>query len=272
MGNALLQKTYTVSYLTKKQKKNEGELPQYYVENSHPAIVSAEVFDMAQAERQRRRESGLHYSGVSIFSSKVKCGQCGSWYGAKIWHSNSKYRRVVYRCNHKYGKGVKCITPTLTEEEIKAVFMKAANKLLIERDELLANIKLIRKTLCSTTQLEKEQNEVYDEMAMLAEMTESCVKENARFALNQDDYQRKYTGLVNRNEKAKARYEELSEEITLRKTREKTLKGFEFAVKNYTEVLTKFDEDLWGALVDYITAYSNDDIRVTFRNGTEIKV
>ena len=38
-GDALLQKTFTVNFLEKKMKKNEGEIPQYYVENSHPAII-----------------------------------------------------------------------------------------------------------------------------------------------------------------------------------------------------------------------------------------
>ena len=49
-GDALLQKTFCTDFLTKKMKINEGEVPQYYVEHSHPAIIEPEVFDMAQDE------------------------------------------------------------------------------------------------------------------------------------------------------------------------------------------------------------------------------
>ena len=47
-------------------------------------------------------------SSVGIFSSKIKCGDCGSWYGSKVWHSNDKYRRVIWQCNHKFDGGEKC--------------------------------------------------------------------------------------------------------------------------------------------------------------------
>ena len=64
-GDALLQKTFTVDFLTKKAKVNEGEAPQYYVENSHPAIVSGEVFELVQFEMSRRRQRGKHTSATT---------------------------------------------------------------------------------------------------------------------------------------------------------------------------------------------------------------
>ena len=67
-GNALLQKAFTVDFLTKKQKKNEGEVPQYYVENSHPAIIDPAEWKLVQRELERRKSIGRSYSGNSIFS------------------------------------------------------------------------------------------------------------------------------------------------------------------------------------------------------------
>lgn len=91
-GDALLKKEFTVDFLTKKHKKDEGEVPQYYVEGNHEAIISPKVFDLVQAELERRkRTKGSRYSGVSIFSNKIKCGDCGSWYGSKVWHSTDQY-------------------------------------------------------------------------------------------------------------------------------------------------------------------------------------
>lgn len=101
-GDALLQKSYTVDFLTKKKKVNEGEIPQYYVEGNHEAIIQPEVFELVQQELERRKSSRGRHSGVHLFSGKIRCGQCGEWYGSKVWHSNSKYRRVIWQCNHKY--------------------------------------------------------------------------------------------------------------------------------------------------------------------------
>ena len=133
-GDALLQKTFTVDFLSKKTKKNEGEVKSYYVQGSHPAIVSGEVFELVQSEMRRRRESGRHICSSHIFASKLICGECGGVYGSKVWNSNSKYRRVIWQCNRKYGKNGRydqgkglsekdiaahCSTPHLGEVQIK---------------------------------------------------------------------------------------------------------------------------------------------------------
>lgn len=132
-GAALLQKTFTVDFLTKKMKVNEGEVPQYYIEDSHEAIIDPCEFELVQAEMARRKGLRATYSGNTVFASRIVCGDCGSYYGAKTWHSNSKYRRTIYRCFNKYAdKDNKCGTPHLTEEEIKAAFIAVFNT-IIER-------------------------------------------------------------------------------------------------------------------------------------------
>ena len=155
-GDALLQKEFTVDFLQKKMKKNEGEVPQYYVEGNHEAIINPAVFDLVQDEMAKRTNSGSRYSGVSIFSNKIKCADCGWWFGSKVWHSTDRYRRVIYRCNRKYN-GEKCQTPHVTEEEVKTAFVSAYSKLVTERKEIIANAALIRRTLCNTDALQEEK-------------------------------------------------------------------------------------------------------------------
>ena len=94
-GDAILQKTFTVDFLTKKKKINEGEVPQYYVENSHPAIITTEVFDLVQHEMKKRKNVKGYKTGSSCFSGKIVCGECGNFFGSKVWHSTSKYRRTI---------------------------------------------------------------------------------------------------------------------------------------------------------------------------------
>lgn len=128
-GCARIQKTFTPDFLTKKTVKNTGQVLSYFVEQSHPAIIDPATFEMVQNEIARRKQDGGRYSGVSIFASKIKCGECGGWFGAKVWHSNDKYRRGIYRCNHKYG-GKKCQTSHVTEREVKTAFVTAFNRIL----------------------------------------------------------------------------------------------------------------------------------------------
>lgn len=117
-------------------KKNEGEVPQYYVEGNHEAIISPAVFDLVQAELAKRTKGGSRYSGVSIFSNKIKCADCGGWFGSKVWHSTDCYRKVIYRCNRKYN-GEKCQTPHVTEDEVKEAFVSAYNQLVTEKKRSL---------------------------------------------------------------------------------------------------------------------------------------
>ena len=71
---------YTTDFLSKKKKKNEGEVSQYYVEGNHEAIIPPAVFDNVQVLMQSRGKGSSRNSCVSIFSSKIRCGDCGSWY------------------------------------------------------------------------------------------------------------------------------------------------------------------------------------------------
>ena len=122
-GDALLQKSFTENYLEQKMVKNTGQIPQYYVENSHPAIIDKGMWELVQIEYERRRGMRTSYSSTDIFSTKLVCSDCGSFYGRKKWYAGSKYERYVYRCNHRYNEGkARCKTPHLYEKEIKEQF------------------------------------------------------------------------------------------------------------------------------------------------------
>jgi site-specific DNA recombinase len=271
-GDALLQKSYTVDFLTKKKKTNEGEIPQYYVENNHEAIIEPAVFDMVQRELERRQPGHNRHSGVHMFSGKIKCGECGSWYGSKVWHSNSKYRRMIWQCNHKFSNNEKCKTPHLDEDEIKESFVKAVNKLIIDKDEIVANFRHIKTTVFDTTNLENEQTELQSEIEVVAEMIQKAISDNAHFALDQEEYQERYNGLVDRFDLAKARYATVTKEVTDKQTRLGTMNDFLKSLRKQESLITEFDVELWCSLVDFGTVYVKDDVRFTFKDGTEIKV
>ncbi len=96
-GSALLQKKFTVDFLQHKMKENNGEVPQYYIEHSHDAIIPPEDWELVQLEIARRKSLGRRYSGNSVFGARLICEDCGGFFGAKTWNSTNKYKRTVHR-------------------------------------------------------------------------------------------------------------------------------------------------------------------------------
>ena len=269
-GDALLQKEFTVDFLQKKLKKNEGEVPQYYVEGNHEAIISPAVFDLVQEELAKRSMGKTRYSGATIFSNKIRCADCGSWYGSKVWHSTDSYRKTIYRCNNKY-EGTKCETPYVTEEDVKAAFVSAYNRLVTEKKEIIANAELVRKTLCATDALQIEKQRLEDELAMIVSMTQSIVAENARIALDQDEYKKRYDSLVDRYDETKAQYDSVAESIAAKEAKSVRLAEFISLMKAQKGVISEFDIGIWSSTVEYVMVDRSKGITVTFRDGTEIK-
>lgn len=269
-GDALLQKSYTVDFLTKKKKPNEGEIPQYYVENNHQAIIQPDVFDMVQRELARRGQNRSHHSGVHLFSGKIKCGQCGNWYGSKVWHSTDKYRCTIWQCNHKFGGDEKCGTPHLTEEDIQRYYLSAVNKLLTDRDDIISTFELAKSAAFDTTALATERDELQSELLVVSELLQQCIQENAHVALDQTEYQKRYDGLTARFNKAKARLDTVTVTISDKQARQATIETFLDELRRL-DIVTEFQPALWYSLVDFMTVYSKDDLRVTFKDGTEIK-
>jgi len=271
-GDALLQKKFTVDFLTKKQKVNEGEVPQYYVENSHPAIVTATDFDAVQDEIVRRQNLGRSYSGSSAFASKLICGDCGGFYGQKVWHSTDAYRRVIWRCNSKFKGEAKCETPTLDLETIQQMFLSAYNQLMGSRERLLRDCETMRTLVNDCTALDGEIDSLNEELQVVAELVSQCVRENAATEQPQDEYTKKYNRLVKRYEKAKARLHVVTEERDRRLQRDRELRVFIDSIENQPLVLDAWDEGLWIGLLETATVHSDKSIVFRFKSGTEITI
>lgn len=270
-GDVLLQKEYTTDFLTKKKKKNAGEVPQYYVEGHHEAIISPELFDLVQAEILRRKQIGENYIGDSIFYAKIRCGECGGIFGKKTWHSTDKYRREVYQCNNKYKKQHRCKTPHRSEEQIKAAFVSAFNQLMEDKDEIVENMDIIIQTACNTSGLERELEDTRAEISLVIQMTQEMVSQNAREEQDQVDYQIRYDGMVERYETLVGKENDMKEKIQELKLKREVIKAYIVRLAEQDHILTEFDEDLWIGLVDHVTVYTKDNVRVTFKDGTEIK-
>jgi DNA invertase Pin-like site-specific DNA recombinase len=276
-GHALMQKTYCENFLTKKMVKNNGQIQQYYVEDSHPAIIEPDEFDAVQSEIERRRSLGRPTSCTSIFAAKIICGDCGGWYGKKVWGSykgDKTYRKEVWQCNDKYkhldkpGKG--CGTPHITEEDIKAHFLIAFNCLMENRDGLLEDCRLAQSVLCDCGAIDAELAELRREIEVVTELSRKAIYENARVAQDQSDFKERNNGYLERHRKATERMGQLEADRRSRLAKSKTLEGFIRDIENRPMAITEFDERLWVAVLDRVTISKDGKMAFRFRNGSEI--
>ena len=261
---------FTTDFLTKKKKLNEGEIPQYYVTGNHEAIIEPEVFDMVQRELVRRGKGRNRHSGVHAFSGKIKCGTRGSWFGSKVWHSNDKYRRIIWQCNYKFD-GEKCPTPHVGDKTIESAFIKAINILIAEKETVLTDYDVIKDMLFSTEGLEKERAEIQQEINVVSKMIQDAIGENSRIAIDQTAFQSRYESLVQRFDTAKAKYDAVCAEIDDKRNRRTIMEQFIKTLTKCDNLLIEFETEMWHALVDFVTVYTADDIRITFKNGKEIR-
>ena len=151
------------------------------------------------------------------------------------------------------------------------MFVSAVNQLITQKDTIIAALNASLATAFDVTDLKAEQAELESEMAVVSDLIEKCIYENAHVALDQVEYQKRYDGLTARFDAAKARYETLDETIRSKQSRRATIEAF-LKTLAQADLVDKFETSLWCGLVDFVTVYNKDDVRFSFKNGQEINV
>lgn len=240
------------------------------MENSHEAIIAPEEFETVQEEMARRKELGRAYSDKA-FHSKIICGDCGGFYGRKVWHSTDEYRNVIFQCNLKFKNENRCQTPILTEDEIKQRFLTAYNDLMGNCSTVLANCELIRQTLCDTMALDAKMQREHDEMTVVSELMQAHIKKNASVAQSQEAYALETERIENRYNAAFEHYTALETEKEKRMRKSKEIRAFIIMLKKQPLAVTEWDERLWITLLDTATVQPDGRIVFRFKDGKEIK-
>jgi len=269
-GSALLQKQFTVDFLTKKIKNNEGEVPQYYVEDSHPAIIKPEEWEAVQVEMARRKNSKSRHRCNSPFSGKIICGDCGEIYGSKVWHSNDKYKRTIWQCNHKFEGDRRCTTPHLYEETIKDLFVQAVSMYFSNRESVIEDLRYIKRSLSDTDFIDADIEKAEQELEMLACMVHNCIMQNASAAVSEDEYRRQYAGLSERYEALKVQHDELLQQRQSMVDKSIVIGGLLFEISELSDLPICFNERLWIATVDHVTVYADERVVFAIKGGGEI--
>jgi DNA invertase Pin-like site-specific DNA recombinase len=272
-GDALLQKYYIADFLTKKPIVNKGEVPQYYVEKNHEAIITPEIFDLVQKEIEYRAQHVETRNGTHVFSGRIRCGVCGGLFGPKVWHSKSKYRKIVWQCNEKYAdRHHKCSSPHLYEDALQDLFVQAVNSIISRKDEIIGNFGKITEDIFDTSADEAQLEAAKAERLGIVSRMEQLNTENASTAMDQQTYQSRFDQLSNQ-------YSEINEQLTAlegaireRKSRKTKTELFLKALRKQERLVTEFTDNLWHSLADHAVVNGKEDVRFIFKNGMEIKV
>ena len=147
-GDLLMQKTFTENCITKKVKKNRGEMPKYLIRDNHPAIITHATFKMAQMEMARRgsvrkktdfgiTEQGK-YSGKFALTDILVCGECGSPYRRKTYSRNGENKRV-WRCLSRLEHGTEFCSDSITvdDETLKKTIVRGISKAISDKQDVL---------------------------------------------------------------------------------------------------------------------------------------
>lgn len=264
MGDALLQKTYTVDFMTKKKVKNTGLVPQYYVEDDHEAIIPKEIFLMVQEEMARRSEQNAcfgrrkSFSANHPFSKIVFCAGCGEEFRRIHWNNRGK-KSVVWRCLTRLEHKDECHARTVNEEVLVSAFLDALNEMVGNSDTYLERLKANLETAINAANPESAA-------ALAAKMSE----------LQQE--------LIDRTER-RENYDDITDEIlhlrelqaqadmdsTAKSEHKKRIRELRRFIERQKDEVLVFDEALVRKLLEKVTVH-DDYLEFRFKSGMTVSV
>ena len=279
-GDALLQKTYITDPISKRVKKINGELPMYYVENSHPAIIERRIFDRVQEEIARRagkkkvKQTGTktelgRYSGKYALTELLYCGECGTPYRRCTWSRNGK-KKIVWRCVSRldYGKKYCKNSPSVEESRlhnaIAAAITKKANSEEINIGGIMNHIESFGS--------QRDTDGIIQRQRRIAEI-EKVIDDLAR--LNSDEAQSgeldyKFSELYAELYSVKDELEEMqSGASALDGDMLNEMREVVTGLKNHP---VEYDDKVVRQLIDCIKVMSADTIKICFKDGTVTEV
>lgn len=255
-GDALLQKYYCSDFLTRTRKVNNGEIPQYYIEKNHEAIIEPYIWDLVQ-DKLKNRDNRW-----SLFTGKVICGECGSFFKPRTWHSNSIYKRKVLQCELKTKR--KCGMKHTTEEFIKDEFVRELNRKIKIKDRLISEIEKVKDRLFDIEYLDEELNKELEIVEKLKNEIEDKIASNKNTIQNQDEYKEEYKKLYTIYKEGIDKVTELEIEIEDKKNRKLKVEYYIDFLKEQDEEIKEFKPIYWNLLLDKAIVISEDAIKFEF--------
>jgi DNA invertase Pin-like site-specific DNA recombinase len=279
-GDVLLQKTYTADFLEGKVKKNNGELPQYYIQNNHPAIIPREMFFQIQEELARRRSKKPantkkaktnrgRFTSKYALSERLVCGDCGCYFRRVTWNIHGR-KQIVWRCINRLEFGPKSCgnSPSLEEAALHTAILEAIRSLVHGQQEEMAAA--LQDTLIHCIAGEKEEaspivieNKIKELETEFDRLLVLAVDENDII----DHKLKQISETILKLKQQKKRIEYTAERSEVMESKAKEVMGL---ISAEDLDLTEYSDALVYRIIERITVLSKEEIRIRFIGGFEI--
>ena len=283
-GDACMQKTYTIDFLTKKKVKNQGYAPQYYIEDNHEAIIPKELFHQVQVEKARRaslnkaavtrkankaKKEKSKYSSKYVLTELLTCGECGHSYRRQTW---SKYgqKSAVWRCEDrlKQGTSSKCHhSPTLKEEQLHDAIMKAINKVVENNGDFIGTFRENVIRVIGNYSTKGVTTEYDDQIDALQKQMLTLIEDNARQGAVSEEFDEAYRKLSEQiNELKQAKIQLVRAQKQAENYAER-IDELDKAIKALNPEVREFDQELVKRLIYRIKVNKGMKITIQFHSG-----
>ena len=281
-GDAIINKTFTVDCLTKEVRKNRGERPKYYVENSHPAIIDTETFGRAQEELARRigkkkvKEIGTKteqgkYSSKYALTELLICGECHTPYRRCTWTAHGR-KRIVWRCVKRldYGKKYCHNSPTLEENRIQTAIVNAIQKFAKQEPQLLKNLKTHIENGINYTECEGEDVEIKLRLATIKKEINELFNTISVDTIESFD-EKKAEELLAEKNKLQAELDRLAELHQKDKNKQSRISEIMDLIDGLKNRTLVYDDTLVRQIIEAVIVESKEKIKVIFIGGYEVE-
>ena len=278
-GDAILQKSVTVDCIEKKRKKNTGEAPMYYVQNSHPAIIDRITFNKVQEELARRRAKSPASSKTTITSTGkysryaltdvLICGECGTRYRRVTWSRNG-VKRIVWRCISRldYGKKYCKDSPTIFEDKLKEAIVRAVNKF---NDQDNATYKaLMRATIGEALGLNSDPEEVdmlERKIEALNNKMLALVNESVASGEGIEAHESEFMSLSQELELLKQRIATIQESAAADSGEQDRLEQIQAIISERENHRMEYDDSIVRQMIECIKVYPGGKLEIIFGGG-----
>ena len=287
-GDALMQKTYTMDFLTKKKVKNDGYVRKYYIEDNHEAIIPKEIFHQVQEEKLRR--ASLHkpavtrkknkeekekskYSSKYVLTELMVCAECGHAYRRQIWYKYGD-KSAVWRCEDrlKYGKKSKCKnSPTLKENQLHETIINAINSVVEDSGEFIGTFRenVIRvigsySTNGNPSQYDKQIENLQGQMLEL-------IENNAKRGAISEDFDMEYKELSEQINELNVMKIKMVQDYKQAESYGERLKEIDKTMTTLKHQVKEFDQDLIKRLITSIKVDKGMEVEIQFHSGIVVK-
>lgn len=280
-GDALLQKTYVTDCITKKTRKNNGELPMYLVKNHHEPIISRSDFNRVQEEMARRSAKRTiadkltktgqgKYSAKYALSELLICGECGEHYRRVTWTAKG-FKEIKWRCVSRiqYGKKKCHSSPTVDEQALHRAIVSAVNEFCTVKDDVA---KTLHESIIEV--LDPNQNGSVQAAQQRIDELARNMYELIKLATVPETAENAMSDIAKFSEEMKM----LREFIEIEKAKQTEVKHSSNELSNVLQrlekedfTLTEYDDIVTRQLIEQITVESKDTITVRFKGGFEMR-